>query len=170
MSPQRDCRLWRQRHCSRRSRRSTTRGLPSRWWNRTRRRHWKSHIARRSLSTAATTAMVPPPRSPRIRRFAGYSWARHRPSNHDWRGRMIRITRRGLLQASAALALPAVGRAQGTPMQLGVLTPLTGAGSFDGPRMLKAMQAVANEINAAGGLAGRKHELVVEDDENNPEA
>lgn len=83
---------------------------------------------------------------------------------------MIRITRRGLLQTSATLALPAVGRAQGAPMQLGVLTPLTGAGSFDGPRMLKAMQAVANEINAAGGLLGRKIELVVEDDETNPEA
>ena len=49
-----------------------------------------------------------------------------------------------------------------------MLTPLTGAGSFDGPRMLKAMQAVANDINAAGGLLGRKIELVVEDDETNP--
>ena len=55
-------------------------------------------------------------------------------------------------------------------MTLGVLTPLTGAGSFDGPRMLKAMQAVASDINAAGGLMGRKIELVVEDDETNPEA
>ena len=61
-------------------------------------------------------------------------------------------------------------RAQGAPLQLGVLTPLTGAGGFDGPRMLKAMQAVANEINAAGGLLGRKIELVVEDDQTNPEA
>src|SRR6202030_1248454 len=49
-------------------------------------------------------------------------------------------------------------------------TPLTGAGSFDGPRMLKAMQGVANEINGAGGLLGREIELVVEDDETNPEA
>lgn len=79
-------------------------------------------------------------------------------------------TRRGLLQTAVALAAPFIARAQGTPLQLGVLTPLTGAGSFDGPRMLKAMQAVANEINAAGGLLGRKIELVVEDDETNPEA
>ncbi len=83
---------------------------------------------------------------------------------------MIRITRRDLLQTGVALALPATGHAQGTSMQLGVLTPLTGAGSFDGPRMLKAMQAVANDINAAGGVLGRKIELVVEDDETNPEA
>jgi ABC-type branched-subunit amino acid transport system substrate-binding protein len=84
---------------------------------------------------------------------------------------MVRFTRRGLLQTTAAaLAAPAIVRAQGTPLRLGVLTPLTGAGSFDGPRMLKAMQAVANEINGAGGLLGRKIELVVEDDETNPEA
>jgi branched-chain amino acid transport system substrate-binding protein len=51
-----------------------------------------------------------------------------------------------------------------------VLTPLTGAGGFDGPRMLKAMQAVATEINGAGGLLGKQIELVVEDDQTNPEA
>src|SRR5580704_12032148 len=84
---------------------------------------------------------------------------------------MRRFTRRGLLQTTAAaLAAPAIARAQGAPLRLGVLTPLTGAGSFDGPRMLKAMQAVANDINAAGGVLGRKIELVVEDDETNPEA
>src|SRR5580692_12536655 len=84
---------------------------------------------------------------------------------------MRRFTRRGLLQTTAAaLAAPAIARAQGAPLRLGVLTPLTGAGSFDGPRMLKAMQAVANDINAVGGLLGRKIELVVEDDQTNPEA
>ena len=83
---------------------------------------------------------------------------------------MIRLTRRGLLQTTAALALPAIGHAEYASMQLGVLTPLTGAGAFDGPRMLKAMQAVANDINQSGGLLGRKITLVVEDDETNPEA
>jgi ABC-type branched-subunit amino acid transport system substrate-binding protein len=89
---------------------------------------------------------------------------------------MPRFTRRGLLQTTAALAAPTIVRAQGSPLRLGVLTPLTGAGSFDGPRMLKAMQAVVDEINGAGGLAGpdassgRKVQLVVEDDETNPEA
>src|SRR5450631_3405236 len=78
------------------------------------------------------------------------------------------LTRRRLALLPFAVAVPAV--AQPAPMRLGVLTPLTGAGGFDGPRMLKAMQAVADEINAAGGLLGRKIELVVEDDETNPEA
>ena len=68
---------------------------------------------------------------------------------------MFRFTRRGVLQAATAVvAMPAIGRAQAGSLTLGVLTPLTGAGSFDGPRMLKAMQAVASDINAAGGLHG----------------
>jgi ABC-type branched-subunit amino acid transport system substrate-binding protein len=84
---------------------------------------------------------------------------------------MVRFTRRGLLQSAAALAAaPAIAHAQNAPLTLGVLTPLTGAGSFDGPRMLKAIQAVADEINAAGGVLGRKVELTVQDDETNPEA
>jgi ABC-type branched-subunit amino acid transport system substrate-binding protein len=84
---------------------------------------------------------------------------------------MFRFTRRGLLQSAAAFAAtPAIAHAQNAPLTLGVLTPLTGAGSFDGPRMLKAMQAVADDINAAGGVLGRKVEFTIEDDETNPEA
>src|SRR5947208_2451414 len=83
------------------------------------------------------------------------------------------ISRRRALQAIAAAAgtavsAPALVRAQDT-LQLGVLTPLTGAGGFDGPRMLKAMQAVATEVNAAGGLLGRQISLIIEDDQTNPE-
>lgn len=84
------------------------------------------------------------------------------------------MSRRGFVKAAGALALaglaPAIVRGQGAPMQLGILTPLTGAGGFDGPRMAKAMTVVMDEVNAAGGLLGRKVELVVEDDQTNPEA
>ncbi|MFI5013109.1 MAG: ABC transporter substrate-binding protein [Hyphomicrobiales bacterium] len=83
-------------------------------------------------------------------------------------------SRRFVLIGAGGLALtggsPFQARAQSPALRLGVLTPLTGAGSFDGPRMLKAMQSVADEVNAAGGVLGRKIELVVEDDETNPEA
>jgi branched-chain amino acid transport system substrate-binding protein len=82
--------------------------------------------------------------------------------------------RRRFLKTAGVLALtgmaPAIVPAQGEPLQLGVLTPLTGAGGFDGPRMAKAMQAVIDEVNGAGGLLGRKVVLVVEDDQTNPEA
>jgi branched-chain amino acid transport system substrate-binding protein len=84
------------------------------------------------------------------------------------------ISRRGFVAGTGALALsgllPGIVRGQGAPIVLGILTPLTGAGGFDGPRMLKAMKAVIDEVNAVGGLLGRKVELVVEDDQTNPEA
>ncbi|HEY7577880.1 MAG TPA: ABC transporter substrate-binding protein [Acetobacteraceae bacterium] len=79
-------------------------------------------------------------------------------------------TRRQLLFTTAALAAPAIARAQVALLPLGILTPLTGAGAFDGPRMLKAIQAVASDINAAGGVLGRKIALMVEDGETSPEA
>jgi ABC-type branched-subunit amino acid transport system substrate-binding protein len=76
----------------------------------------------------------------------------------------------GTAAAAAGIFAPALVRAQAAPLVLGVLMPLTGAGGFDGPRMLKAMQVVAAEVNAAGGVIGRPIELVVEDDQTNPEA
>lgn len=84
------------------------------------------------------------------------------------------MNRREFLSASAAVAAgslfaPSLLRAE-TPIKLGVLTPLTGAGAADGPRMLKAMQAVVEEVNKTGGVIGRSIELVVEDDQTNPEA
>ena len=83
------------------------------------------------------------------------------------------ISRRTLLAGSAALAVAGVPRraaAQATPIRLGTLTPLTGAGGSYGPSMRKAMEWVAVEVNAAGGVLGRKIELVSEDDQTNPEA
>lgn len=87
---------------------------------------------------------------------------------------MNRISRRTILRTAAAAAVtsavPICASAQGEPIRVGILTPLTGAGGNDGPRMLKAMQAVFDEVNKAGGVLGRRIEAVVEDDQTNPEA
>jgi ABC-type branched-subunit amino acid transport system substrate-binding protein len=80
-----------------------------------------------------------------------------------------RLTRR-VAFLGGALVIPRLIHGQETKLRLGVLTPLTGAGAFDGPRMLKAMQAVAAEVNATGGVLGGQVDLAVEDDETNPEA
>jgi branched-chain amino acid transport system substrate-binding protein len=84
------------------------------------------------------------------------------------------ISRRTLLAGSAALAAaawaPRRAAAQGASIRLGTLTPLTGAGGAYGPSMRKAMEWVAGEVNGAGGVLGRKIELVSEDDQTNPEA
>lgn len=82
--------------------------------------------------------------------------------------------RRTLLAGAAALAslsaLPGRALAQGAPIRIGTLTPLTGAGGAYGPVMVKAVKAVVDEVNAAGGVLGRKIELISEDDQTNPEA
>ena len=87
---------------------------------------------------------------------------------------MTRIDRRRFLIGSAALAgipaFPAVLRAQPAAIRLGTLTPLTGAGGNYGPSMRKAMDWVAEQINSAGGVNGRRIQLVSEDDQTNPEA
>ena len=61
-------------------------------------------------------------------------------------------------------------RAQTEPIKLATLTPLTGAGGSYGPAMAKVAAAVVEEVNAAGGVLGRKVELVSEDDQTSPEA
>jgi ABC-type branched-subunit amino acid transport system substrate-binding protein len=87
---------------------------------------------------------------------------------------MTKTTRRTFLEGAAAITaasvLPMRASAQGEALKFGILTPLTGAGGADGPRMLKAMQTVIEEVNKAGGVLGRKIETVVEDDQTNPEA
>jgi len=85
-----------------------------------------------------------------------------------------RLSRRAFLELGAVslavAGVPAVARGQGGVIRLGTLTPLTGNGGNYGPSMLKAMQWVAGEINAAGGVRGRRIQLVSEDDQTNPEA
>jgi ABC-type branched-subunit amino acid transport system substrate-binding protein len=87
---------------------------------------------------------------------------------------MTAFNRRTLMKLSAAVAasgaMPRGALAQGEPIRIGILTPLTGAGGADGPRMLKAMNAVFDEVNKAGGVLGRQIQTFVEDDQTNPEA
>jgi branched-chain amino acid transport system substrate-binding protein len=84
------------------------------------------------------------------------------------------LNRRNLLAGAATLAglsaFPRGAWAQGAPIKIGTLTPLTGSGGPYGPVMVKAAKAVVDEVNAAGGVLGRKIEIVSEDDQTNPEA
>jgi branched-chain amino acid transport system substrate-binding protein len=85
------------------------------------------------------------------------------------------ITRRDLLAGASTLGLglvaaPSILRAQAGPIRIGTLTPLTGAGGQYGPLMANVVKAVADEVNAAGGLLGRQVQVVSEDDQTNAEA
>jgi branched-chain amino acid transport system substrate-binding protein len=82
-------------------------------------------------------------------------------------------TRRALLATGIATGLAAAAwpaSAQSTPIRLAALVPLTGAGGSYGPSMAKAAQAVIDQVNGGGGILGRKIELIVTDDQTNPDA
>jgi branched-chain amino acid transport system substrate-binding protein len=89
---------------------------------------------------------------------------------------MTRFTMRrraALLGAAGAVSAFAIGGkafGQGAPVTFGALPPLTGAGGPYGPSMLRAIQGVVEEANAAGGIRGRQIRLVAEDDQTNPDA
>ncbi len=86
------------------------------------------------------------------------------------------INRRGFLKTAGAAAAaagtaqffaPAILKAQQTPIKIGHLVPLTGFLSPMGDFASKAGKLAIEEINAAGGVLGRKLETIV-DDETNP--
>ena len=88
---------------------------------------------------------------------------------------MTIMTRRDLLKASTTAGLmlgaPTLLSAQSKePIAIGTLCPLTGAGGSYGPDMQRAVVAVVERINKAGGILGRPLQLFHEDDQTNAEA
>ncbi|KFG69859.1 ABC transporter substrate-binding protein [Microvirga sp. BSC39] len=82
------------------------------------------------------------------------------------------LTRRMLLKgaagatALAGLGMPAIVKAQSDVIRIGHLTPITGFLGPLGEFAQMGVQLAAEEINAAGGVLGRKIELVMEDSVN----
>ncbi len=84
------------------------------------------------------------------------------------------VTRRQLLVASAAsataaatsLARPAIASSE--PIKIGFLPALTGPSSSTGIAINRGTVLAINEINAAGGVNGRKLELIVRDTQSDP--
>ena len=84
-------------------------------------------------------------------------------------------TRRAFLKAAGVTAAaagaggifaPAILRAQQQPIKLGHLIPQSGFLSPMGEYMIKAASLAVEEINEAGGVLGRKLQLIPEDDMN----
>src|SRR5215469_3405650 len=89
---------------------------------------------------------------------------------------MSSVSRRRFLQSSAlgavALSAPAVLRAQGAPVKVGVLHPVSGALSYSGQQGRLGAQLAIDEINGAGGikaLGGAKIEPMLGDAQSTPE-
>lgn len=64
-------------------------------------------------------------------------------------------------EASKATEAPA---ASGEPIKIGLQGPMTGDMAYEGQGFKKAFDLLVKQTNAAGGLLGRKVEVVVEDD------
>jgi branched-chain amino acid transport system substrate-binding protein len=82
------------------------------------------------------------------------------------------VTRRSVLKgatgmaALAGIGMPAISRAQADVIRIGHLTPRTGFLGPLGEFAVQAAQMAADDINAAGGVMGRRIELLIEDSVN----
>ena len=88
------------------------------------------------------------------------------------RRRFLQSTALGAAAAAGVLNAPAVLRAQGAAVKVGVLHPVSGALSYSGQQGRIGAQLAIEEINAAGGiksLRGAKLEAVLGDAQSTPE-
>jgi branched-chain amino acid transport system substrate-binding protein len=76
----------------------------------------------------------------------------------------------GIFSAGAILAqlLFITGASAQEPIKIGVTQPLTGAFAASGNYVAQGAKIAEDEINAAGGVLGRKIQLIVEDNKSNP--
>jgi branched-chain amino acid transport system substrate-binding protein len=85
---------------------------------------------------------------------------------------MMKATRRdfvlGGLAAGISVAAPRLGFADSEPIRIGWLAALTGPSSAPGVGFNRGVVFAADEINAAGGIAGRKIEIVTRDTQGDP--
>jgi branched-chain amino acid transport system substrate-binding protein len=80
------------------------------------------------------------------------------------------LSRRALIKGAGsslfAVGMPAISRAQSDVIKIGHLTPRTGFLGPLGEYAVMGIQLATDEVNAAGGVNGRKIELVLEDSVN----
>ena len=80
------------------------------------------------------------------------------------------ITRRAVLGLPLALAaMTGIAHGQGGPIKVGVPIPLSGPAALYGEPALKGAQMFVDELNKAGGVLGRKIELIVRDSKATPD-
>lgn len=79
----------------------------------------------------------------------------------------MRLTRRAALASAAAIStFSIIGRARAADtIKIGVCSPLTGPAAEVGAIQLNSLKLSTDEVNAAGGILGKKVELIVEDDQ-----
>jgi branched-chain amino acid transport system substrate-binding protein len=83
----------------------------------------------------------------------------------------MKQTRRQILGTAGAAIfaanLPLTAKAQGAPVKIGMSMPQTGGLGAGGQAALLALRMWVDDVNAKGGLLGRKVELIAYDDQSN---
>lgn len=75
---------------------------------------------------------------------------------------------RTTLAAALVAGFAGTAAAQGQPIRIGVVTPLSGTYAGLGQQVRWGIELATKEINESGGIMGRKVELLFEDEEANP--
>jgi branched-chain amino acid transport system substrate-binding protein len=75
----------------------------------------------------------------------------------------------GALTGAAGLGVPFISRAQNKPIRIGVPTILSGRVAQLGISSRNAISMEAEKFNAAGGLGGRKIEIIIRDSKGKPD-
>ena len=73
------------------------------------------------------------------------------------------------LHAAAQAPTPPAPPADSSTIKIGLIFPLTGGSADMGNSARVGAQVAVNEINEVGGYLGRKLQLVIRDDEANPD-
>src|SRR3954447_25182060 len=81
---------------------------------------------------------------------------------------MVKLFRRALGGAAAALLLAAMPAQAADPIKVGMSLALTGAGAPAGKMLQAAIEIWRDDVNAKGGLLGRPVEIIVYDDQSTP--
>jgi branched-chain amino acid transport system substrate-binding protein len=106
----------------------------------------------------------------RVPQRAGATGARGVPDRQP-KLKETAMDNRQILATACALAISMAGggaAAQSETIRIGVVTPLTGTYAGIGQQVKWGLDLAAKEINDAGGIMGRKLELLYEDEEANP--
>src|SRR3954447_1086203 len=80
------------------------------------------------------------------------------------------VSRRTLLKSAAAASATSIAGvkapalAQNKPVRIGILAPRSGIAAAPGENGIRATQWAVERFNASGGIAGRKIELVIEEE------
>ena len=90
-----------------------------------------------------------------------------RHSLQPWGTRRALVLASALAAATATASLPAAAQSGGEPVRLGALLSVTG-NPANGLTAQTGYKMAVDEINAAGGILGRKVEMIVADDANDP--